>query len=141
MPLLLLERQMTTKEICKRLTKIRDDAIFNHGFIVGAPMRDEKQAYCEMMSALRTAYEQLSDLVLDIASSKPEEADASAPKKEPCTAGNSMRGLSEKQYKSVWAGALRYGMTEKQADELIEAIKQNERMKQMYEEIEKEENE
>lgn len=50
-----------------------------------------------------------------------------------------MCGLTEKQYKIVWAGALRYGMTEKQADELIEAIKQNERMRRMWEEIEKEE--
>ncbi len=129
---------MTTQEICKQLAKIRDDAVFNHGFIVGVGEKDEKRAYLEMVSALRIAYNQLSDLIVNVASTKPEEVVTSAPKEEPRTTDNTMRGLS---YKSVWAGALRYGMTEKQADELIEAIKQNEQMKQMYEEIEKKENE
>lgn len=62
---------MTNREICKRLVKIRDIAIFNDGFIVAVGSKDERKAYLDMVSALRGAYNQLSDLILDLAA--PEE--------------------------------------------------------------------
>lgn len=73
---------MTKREICERLAKIRDNAVFEHGFIVGIREKEEKRAYLEMVSALRSAYNQISDLILDLAA--PEEvAPPEKPKKEP----------------------------------------------------------
>lgn len=116
---------MNNREICERLMGIRDNMI--HG-------KDSANSMGELSCVLSATGNLICDLILDIASAKPEE-----PKNEPCAADNSLRNLSEKQYKIVWVGAIRYGLTEKQADELVEAIKQNERMKRMWEEIEKEE--
>ena len=65
--------QMTKNEICERLAKIRDNSIFNHGFIVGIGEKDQHRAYLDMVSALRSAYEQIGDLILDIATSNEQE--------------------------------------------------------------------
>ena len=64
---------MTKREICERLIRVRDEAIFNHGFLVGVREKDERRAYLEMISALRLAYNRLNGLILDLATAEEEE--------------------------------------------------------------------